>query len=74
MLVLTRKESQRILIGNDITVTVVRLASGNVRIGIDAPKDVPVHREEVVQMKRCEQWLNALTQEVPSLEAAVPVA
>lgn len=47
MLVLGRKESERILIGDDIVITVISIRRGIVRIGIDAPKDVSVHREEI---------------------------
>ena len=47
MLVLSRKPGERILIGDDITVTIVRIGPNNVRLGIDAPKEVPVHRQEV---------------------------
>ena len=47
MLVLSRKVGQRILIGDRISVTVVRVAQGGVRIGIDAPPELPVVREEL---------------------------
>ncbi len=47
MLVLSRKVGERILIGDDIAVTVVRLVQGGVRIGIEAPKEMPVVREEL---------------------------
>ncbi|MCH8044860.1 MAG: carbon storage regulator CsrA [Planctomycetes bacterium] len=47
MLVLSRKVGQRILIGDDISITIVRVAQGGVRIGIDAPKELPVVREEL---------------------------
>ena len=49
MLVLSRKVGERILVGDDITITVVRLTNGGVRIGIDAPQEMPVLREEVVR-------------------------
>ena len=48
MLVLTRKLMERLFIGDDICVTVVRLESGQVRLGIDAPRDVSVVRAELV--------------------------
>lgn len=48
MLVLTRKLMERLFIGDDICVTVVRLESGQVRLGIDAPRDVAVLRAELV--------------------------
>jgi carbon storage regulator len=48
MLVLTRKLMERLFIGDDICVTVVRLESGQVRLGIDAPREVAVLRAELV--------------------------
>ncbi|MEX0936663.1 MAG: carbon storage regulator [Pirellulales bacterium] len=47
MLVLSRKVGERILIGDKIAVTVVRVAQGGVRIGIEAPPEWPVIREEL---------------------------
>ncbi len=47
MLVLSRKQNQRIKLGDSITVTVVRVAGDKVRLGIDAPADVRVLREEL---------------------------
>ena len=47
MLVLTRKSNQSIMIGDDIEVTVLAIMGEKVRIGIQAPRDVPVFRKEV---------------------------
>jgi carbon storage regulator len=47
MLVLTRKRDEKIIIGDNITVTVVEIRGDKVRLGIDAPIEVPVHRQEV---------------------------
>jgi len=47
MLVLSRKVGEKILIGDEIVVTVVRVAQGVVRIGVDAPGDLPIVREEI---------------------------
>src|ERR1700761_5260537 len=47
MLVLARKKNESIVINNDITVTVVEIRGDKVRLGIVAPKEVPVHRQEV---------------------------
>jgi len=47
MLVLSRKVGERIWIGEDISVTVVRITGGGVRIGIEAPSEMPVVREEL---------------------------
>jgi len=44
---LTRRAGETIHIGDGITVTVLEFSGGQVRLGIDAPKDVPVHREEI---------------------------
>lgn len=49
MLILTRKEGESLRLGDDITVTVVSVKGGNVRIGVSAPRDLAVHREEVYQ-------------------------
>ncbi|MFO0949260.1 MAG: carbon storage regulator [Planctomycetota bacterium] len=48
MLVLTRKVSQRIQVGEDITITVVKIDGNKVRIGIEAPRGVSVMREELL--------------------------
>jgi carbon storage regulator len=47
MLVLSRKVGERILIGDNITVTIVRIAGGGVRVGIEAPPELPVVRHEL---------------------------
>lgn len=47
MLVLSRKVGERILIGENIAVTVVRISNGTVRVGIEAPMDLPIVREEL---------------------------
>ncbi|GAB5415477.1 MAG: carbon storage regulator CsrA [Congregibacter sp.] len=49
MLILTRKEGESLRLGDDITVKVVSIDGGSVRIGVSAPRDIPVHREEVFQ-------------------------
>ena len=47
MLVLSRKKNESIVINNDITIVVVEIRGDKVRLGIEAPKEVPVHRREV---------------------------
>lgn len=47
MLVLTRKIGEGIVIGDDISITIVELKGGTVRIGIDAPKDKKIYRQEI---------------------------
>ena len=61
MLVLTRKTGEGIIIGDDIKITVVELKGGGVRIGIDAPREMKIHRQEVFdrikqENKEAAQW------------------
>ncbi len=49
MLILTRRPGESLKIGHDITVTVLGVNGNQVRLGIDAPRRVPVHREEVYE-------------------------
>lgn len=48
MLVLSRKTNQSIVINDDITIVVVEIRGDKVRLGVEAPKEVPVHRREVL--------------------------
>jgi carbon storage regulator len=58
VLVLSRKSGERILIGDKISVTVVKIGHGGVRIGIEAPPELAVVREELAEeLKRAEQAL-----------------
>jgi carbon storage regulator len=50
MLVLSRKKNESIVINNDITIVVVDIRGDKVRLGVDAPKEVPVHRREVFDL------------------------
>ena len=47
MLVLSRKKNERIVINDDITIVVVEIRGDKVRLGVEAPKEIPVHRREV---------------------------
>ena len=49
MLVLSRKQDEKIIIGDSITLMVISIQGDKVRLGIEAPKDVSIHREEVYQ-------------------------
>ena len=49
MLVLTRKTGEKVNIGDDIVVTIVEVGKGSVRLGIEAPKHITIHRHEVYE-------------------------
>lgn len=55
MLILTRRTGETIYIGNDVTITVLGVKGNQVRFGVDAPKNVPVHREEIYERIKAEQ-------------------
>ena len=70
MLVLTRKVGEGIIIGDDIKVTVIELKGGGIRLGIEAPPEMKIHRQEVYdriiqENKEATQWkladLNSLS-------------
>jgi carbon storage regulator len=66
MLVLSRKKNESIVINNDITIVVVEIRGDKVRLGVEAPKEVPVHRREVYEaIKR-----NAAVQSGPAISDA----
>ncbi len=49
MLILTRRAGETLMVGDDVTITVLGVKGNQVRIGVNAPKDVSVHREEIYQ-------------------------
>jgi carbon storage regulator len=55
MLILTRRVGETLMIGNDVTVTVLGVKGNQVRIGINAPKTIAVHREEIYERVKREQ-------------------
>ncbi|TRO82356.1 carbon storage regulator CsrA [Trichloromonas acetexigens] len=74
MLVLTRKVGEGIRIGDDITITVVEMKGGGIRLGIMAPSTVKIHRQEVYdrileENKEATQWVIA---DLDSLSAGLP--
>ena len=55
MLILTRRAGETVMIGSDITITVLGVKGNQVRVGINAPKDVAVHREEIYERIQSER-------------------
>lgn len=55
MLVLSRKLGEKIMIGDDVEIVIVEIDRNKVRLGILAPRDVPVHRQEIYQQKMDER-------------------
>jgi len=60
MLVLTRRIGETLTIGDDVRVTVIEIKGNQVRIGINAPKEVPVHREEIYERIKNERLAQRL--------------
>ncbi len=58
MLILTRRVGETVMIGNEVTVTVLGVKGNQVRIGVNAPKDVAVHREEIYERIKREEDLD----------------
>ena len=67
MLVLSRKKNESIVIGDDVTIIVVEIRGDNVRLGIEAPREVPVHRREVYDAIQRND-----TDQSAAIEAAAP--
>ena len=71
MLILTRRVGETVLIGNDVTVTVLGVKGNQVRVGVNAPRDVAVHREEIFErIKREEEGAGGTTSARPAAARA----
>ena len=55
MLILTRRVGESLMVGDEVTVTVLGVKGNQVRIGVNAPKDVSVHRQEIYERIQAEQ-------------------
>ena len=55
MLILTRRVNEKLMVGDDVTVTVLSISGNQVRIGVNAPRHVPVHREEIYEKIKRQQ-------------------
>jgi carbon storage regulator len=71
MLIFTRRAGQIVTIGDDVTVTILGVKGNQVRVGINAPKNVGVHREEIYERIRREQDQKGDNSKVASLAGAV---
>jgi carbon storage regulator len=75
MLVLSRKKNESIVINDDITIVVVEIRGDKVRLGVEAPKEVPVHRREVYDaIKRDSAKLSSPSANAAGLDSADPIS
>jgi len=72
MLVLSRKKDESIVINNDIKIVVVEIRGDKVRLGVEAPKEVPVHRQEVFEAIARGETVEVDADKVRSVEDSLP--
>jgi carbon storage regulator len=70
MLILTRRVGETVMIGDDVTITVLGVKGNQVRVGINAPKHIAVHREEIYERIKREQQQSEDVSEKPKVEFA----
>jgi len=66
MLILTRRVGETVMIGDDVTITVLGVKGNQVRVGINAPKHVAVHREEIYERIKREQQSDEVEDQKPA--------
>jgi carbon storage regulator len=66
MLILTRRVGETVMIGDDVTITVLGVKGNQVRVGINAPKHVAVHREEIYERIKREQQSDGVEKPKPA--------
>ena len=66
MLILTRRVGETVMIGDDVTITVLGVKGNQVRVGINAPKHVAVHREEIYERIKREQQSDEVEEPKPA--------
>lgn len=69
MLIVSRREGEKLMIGDDVVVSIVEVAGGTVKLGVEAPRSVPVYREELWAAVRDE---NRAAAEAPATLPPVP--
>jgi carbon storage regulator len=72
MLILTRRVGETVMIGDDVTITVLGVKGNQVRVGINAPKHVAVHREEIYERIKREQQPEEVAADKPKAAQYVP--
>ena len=74
MLVITRKAGERICLGDEVTITVMEISGSTVRIGIDAPAEIPIYRHEIWAAVKAENRAAAQTsiRDLPSTKTPPP--
>ncbi len=71
MLILTRRVGETVMIGNEVTVTVLGVKGNQVRVGVNAPKDVAVHREEIYERIKREEDQESRVRDAPSPKSSM---
>lgn len=67
MLILTRRVGETVMIGDDVTVTILGVKGNQVRVGVNAPRDVAVHREEIFERIKREEQGGGISSARPSI-------